>query len=386
MDISKISKAYELNDLEVVPDQLLLDPHNPRIAIDMEDELTYVPNELASVETQEYILSVINKSEHHIKELIRGLRTSGFLSGGSPIIVKNVYNRNKYLILEGNRRLTAIKHLLNERDKLNPTVLDTFQKLTVKEFIYNSDSTLSEEETIDILLGSIHIKGPLQWGPIEKAFYIYKAYIRELQKNYGKEVDFFYVKSFAEKAALFFNFKTNEVKKLLTIYRVYEQLKYNSYPVRQDHYSLIELAISNRDLNKAFFELDQHFNFSKEGLDNFANLCISDNRPISNPKLFQSFVKIYKNGTGNEVNMIVEHNASIDITLLKINNRLKKKTFIDQLKKIKSLLDGLVIADYQATIKEDTVVKEIKDIVKHRLSPLTRISKKKGAGKSLFRD
>ena len=242
------------------------------------------------------------------------------------------------MLLEGNRRLTAIKHLLNNKVKLKPTVLNTFQNLTVKEFIYNPDSTISEEETIDILLGSIHIKGPLQWGPIEKALYIYKSYMRELKKIYGEKIDFFYVKSFAEKVALFFNFKTNEVKNLLMIYRVYEQLKNNSYPVRQQHYSLIEMAVKNKNLKDSFFELDKHFKFSKEGLYKFANLCVIDSRPIRNPKLFNAFVKIYKNGTNNEINLIVEHNASIDQTLSKINNRLKKRTFIDQLEKIKSLL------------------------------------------------
>ena len=40
MDISSISKSYEMVDIEVTPEQLLLDPYNPRIALDM-DEKTY---------------------------------------------------------------------------------------------------------------------------------------------------------------------------------------------------------------------------------------------------------------------------------------------------------------------------------------------------------
>ena len=57
MDISNISKAYNLVDLEVVPDQLLLDPHNPRIAIDMEEEVTYTPDDLTSIQLSRNISS-----------------------------------------------------------------------------------------------------------------------------------------------------------------------------------------------------------------------------------------------------------------------------------------------------------------------------------------
>ena len=96
--------------------------------------------------------------------------------------------------------------------------------------------------------------------------------MRELKKIYGEKIDFFYVKSFAEKVALFFNFKTNEVKNLLMIYRVYEQLKNNSYPVRQQHYSLIEMAVKNKNLKDSFFELDKISNFLKRV---FINLLIS---------------------------------------------------------------------------------------------------------------
>ena len=371
MDISKISESYSLKDIYTYPDQLLLDPNNPRISFDIDEKLNYTDSQLLSNKIQDYVLSVINKSAYHIADLIKGFRTAGFLRGGSPIIVRHIED-NKYLLVEGNRRLTAIKYLLKEKDELNPTILKTLQKLKVQEFIYDNSSHISEEEAIDILLGTIHIKGPLQWGPIEKALYIHKAYMRELKKIFDENIDFFYVKSIAEDIAKFFNHKLNEIKYFLMIYRVYDQLKFNEYPVMQGHYTLIELAVRNSLLSKDFFGLDQHFNFSMTGLENFANLCICDNRPITNPLLFKSFFKIYKNGTPHEVSLIVEHEASIERTLKKVNNRLEKKKFSKQLDKIQALLEDLVITDYQFTNHEKETIREIRDLVKHRLSYLLR--------------
>ena len=48
-------------DIEVTPGQFLLDPYNPRIALDMDEDVKFTPEELASPEVQEFVLSVINK-------------------------------------------------------------------------------------------------------------------------------------------------------------------------------------------------------------------------------------------------------------------------------------------------------------------------------------
>src|SRR5690348_7625331 len=114
MDISSISKYYGLKPLTVKPRQLLLDPNNPRIVLDVNTDRKFTLSDLPSTEVQDYILSVINKQAHHIADLIRGIRSSGFVDKGDDMIVKRIPNLNKYLVIEGNRRTTAIKHLLKK--------------------------------------------------------------------------------------------------------------------------------------------------------------------------------------------------------------------------------------------------------------------------------
>ena len=372
MDISSISKTYEMVDIEVTPEQLLLDPYNPRIALDMDEEVKYTSEELASPDVQEFVLSVINKKEHHIADLIKGFRTSGYLKGTAPIIVKKIPNNDKYLILEGNRRITAIKHLLYDECQLNPTILNTLKKLNVNKFKFYNKGLFAEEDVIDILLGSLHLKGTLDWGAMERASYIYKSYMRSLKNEFGNKLKFSYLASHANKIASFYNLKPIEVKKSIMVSRIYEQLKDQGYPVRQDHYTLIEMVVSNKVLSQDFFVLDDKFHFSIEGLEDFAHLCISEDRPITNPKLFKAFETIYKKGTEHELNLAYHNTMPMFRILEGIKKRGEKKKFLNELETIKKRLEKLVLADYQGTVQEIRVAKEIKDLVKNKLARLTK--------------
>jgi hypothetical protein len=372
MDISKIAEYYELKDLNVTAEQLLLDPRNPRIAIDLKDEVHYTQEELVSPDVQDYTLSIINTSEHHIAELINSIRTAGFLPGLHEIIVKRVLNSNKYLVLEGNRRLTAIKFLLNEKGLLEQTVLKTLQKLPVKEFVFTTNQLVTEEETIDILLGSIHIKGPRAWGPIEKALYVYKSYKRELEKEFGENSEFVYIDSFGKKTGEFFNFQIKEIKKLLGISRIYEQLKNNGYGVRADNYTLIELAIGEKRMSNQYFEFDKFFNFSAMGLEKFNRMCIVPTRVIRNPKDFKTFVTIYNKGNNDDLHLVETRAEPLSRILQRVKNRQSQKAFVEKLTKIRNLLEGIAPTDYQGNMEETMVAKEIKSLVDSKLTPLTR--------------
>ena len=86
------------------------------------------------------------------------------------MIVKRVGGTNKFLVIEGNRRTTAIKHLLNESEKLKPIVRATLTRLRVKQFFYKTNAEFTKAAVIDILLGTIHITGRLPWGALERAY------------------------------------------------------------------------------------------------------------------------------------------------------------------------------------------------------------------------
>ena len=373
MDISAVSKCYKLAEIEVSPNQLLLDPNNPRIVLDVERKQEFTEQELASSSVQDYILSVINKEEHHLAELIRGMRASGFLRGLSDLIVKAVPNTNKYLVLEGNRRTTALKHLLAQKEHLNQQVLRTLANIPVKEFSFNPNNGFSEEEVVDILLGTIHITGPLGWGALEKAHYIYKSYIREMLKREPDFHRFRYERDCAGDVATLFNLSTKGVRKMIQVYRVYQQLREHGYEVQPHHFTLIDLAVGNRDLCADYFCLDEEtFLFSKTGLERINLLCINDNKPINNPKEFRAFATIYKHGTDYEVSRVESNDGSVEDILQNVNGRLGQRAFLARLESVKSQLMDLRPADFRNVNAEVEAIQKIKKLVDDKLFVLIK--------------
>jgi hypothetical protein len=374
MDISSISKYYELLPLKVTPDQLLLDPRNPRIVLDVDTDRKFSEEEIVSKDVQEYILSVINKQAHHIAELIRGISASGFIDKGDDMIVRRTSRSSKYIVIEGNRRTTAIKHLLEDPNSLKPAVLETLASLNVKEFVYRPNREFSEEAVIDILLGTIHVNGRLPWGALERAYYIYASYLREMKK-YTPDWDneFEYVSNCASEIAAFFNLSTKDVRRELTVYRVYEQLKNQSYEVFTHHFSLIDMAVRDKELCKGYFELNgKTFRLSSTGLKRFNKLCIDSRRPIKNPKDFRSFAKIYRQGTEHELELVESGEDHVDIVLERIRRRKDQRQFLAQLQGIKEHIEDLRPADFRESNAEIEMIRRIKRLVDNKLFPLTR--------------
>ena len=334
MDISTISQYHKLNPLQVSSEQLLLDPRNPRINVDIEERDELSNSELLSEELQLDILRKINKNEHHVSELIKDISKSGFVNGLGPFIVKRISGSNKYLVIEGNRRTTAIKHLKRESNGLSPGIVESLEQIHVEELEYLENDEFTEAEIIDILLGAIHIKGPLSWGAMEKAHYVYNNYMRQYTKHFqGSRFEF--NPDCLERVCDMFPYSQNDVKKSLMIYRIYLQLKQAGYTVKTDRFTLIESAVSDAGLRDGYFEFEEtQFVFSECGLDKLYNLCIKDDRIIRNPKDFNRFKKIYVFGSDEDVNAIENEIDSIEDIYADIQDDVRQGKALSKLEDI----------------------------------------------------
>lgn len=374
MDVSSISKYYRLKPIKVKPKQLVLDPNNPRIVLDVDTNRKFSLRELPRPHVQNYILSVINKQAYHIAELIRGIRASGFIDKGDDMIVKQIAGTGKYLVVEGNRRTTAIKHLLKESEKLRLAVRDTLLALHVKEFIYKPNREFTEDAVIDILLGTIHITGRLPWGPLERAYYVYKSYLRELRKH-TRSSAFEYVKDCSREVAAFFNLSVRGVRKEVMVYRVYEQIKGEGYDIAPHHFSLLEMAISDRKLCEEYFELRPlTFQFSNRGMARFDRLCIRPKKPINNPKDFRQFAKVFRHGKDHEVELIESNDEPISVVLGRLNGRLEAQEFLHDLEEIKDSINSLHPGEFRRTSAEVEMIRKIKNLVSKKLWRLVKES------------
>ncbi|OXB94672.1 ParB/Srx family N-terminal domain-containing protein [Parageobacillus galactosidasius] len=150
---------------------LKLDEQNPRFVVNQQKNLT-----------QEEIINYLLEYED-ISGLAKSINNYGGLLPGERLLV--IYENNNYIVLEGNRRTTAMKLLLepslipNEYKNDFPIITDICRK-NIEEI--QVDIVDSRDEAL-YPLTKRHIDGIKHWKPISK-LYFYKKQFDE-----GKSID-----------------------------------------------------------------------------------------------------------------------------------------------------------------------------------------------------
>jgi hypothetical protein len=340
---------YQLKEIHVDPADLLLDPNNPRLRKEAGLARTYSDQEIADAGLQQRLLRAMQQKEHEVMELSESIRHHGYLNIDS-IFVHRLAGVGKLLVIEGNRRTSAIKLLLQQTTSLSAHTRSSLEKIPVKELI-TRDGRPSAEIT-ELILAIRHIYGVKEWQPMQRAHTIYRAYMRILTED-GTHRAFQYEPNSAAQVARVMNIATKAVRKELMIYRVFHQLQDSHYPARSDHFSLIEMAVSNRMLSKEFFHLDgTTLEFSAEGAERLFKLCIQERAPIQNPALFRSFAQIAREGTTRDIDQVLESDAGIDVVYARVMRRQERKAAISQLEQAREVLQRIEVSDIRGTNAE----------------------------------
>ena len=261
---------YELKDFWIEPEKLLLWPNNPRLKISSFDELKYSPDELCSDDVQDKLWKMMLKEEHNVTEIIDSIESQGYTNLNS-IIIKRVGNSDKFIVLEGNRRTTAIRHWLKNRSDLSDEISKSLNKIPAKEFIHDG-----EDDYIQIfqLLAQMHIAGPKPWTPVQQAHMISQTY-EGLCKREDIMGEFSYCPRITKECAKILGQKWTEIKKDLAVYRIYKQLQSSGFLVEHEHYSKIRMLVDANNVFKDYMAIDQEsFKLSTFGLERFNDLFI----------------------------------------------------------------------------------------------------------------
>lgn len=358
---------FELNEIIVDSSDLVLDPNNPRIQNGNYSQKKFTDSEIISPDVQRYILKKMHEKEHAVPKLIESMKSNGFVNIDS-IFVKRLPSVNKFLVLEGNRRTTAIKHLLENSHTLDQKILQSIKKIPVKELI--CDDLQLQEDMTDFILSIRHLGGVKDWAPMQQAYSIYSTFMREWKKQSGlsefrKDVEM------VAKISSILNQEKKDIWKALRIYVAFDQLKQNEYLVKSDHYTLLDLAVNTYpSLRSKFFEVQEStFRMSSKGLRRFNKLCVEENCRVNNPQEFKDFFQIFKHGSEADLMMALESDENISELKLQLLNN-KKKSFCSELETIKNKIGELVIADFKQTSEEIKLIKEIKRTVDRKLYSL----------------
>lgn len=152
-EILKIS--YSKIKLKV--SEILFDPNNPRLNMD-EVEV----NKIVDEDVQN---TCFNRLLKYVGVLIDSILIMGFSIVDSIVVVKLSENSNQYVVIEGNRRLLALKYILSGKlVGVSATVkkaLESIEVLVLDDCVYDVTSH-------EILLTQAmrHVSGPKLWAPL----------------------------------------------------------------------------------------------------------------------------------------------------------------------------------------------------------------------------
>jgi hypothetical protein len=310
-----------LEERDVGVEELLLDPNNPRLAASFRSkEMRRVSDQeargrnLQSELEQRFGVPQTERDEEQVDRLIGdpiddggdgffsvddlkgSIRQIGFV-GIQNLVVRRVEGGTEYIVLEGNRRVAALKSVIAEHKGAisgparidDDAVLETLKSIRVMVLQTDGMSPEQIQEEIDRTLGLRHYGAQLPWDILPRA----KNIFDEFTKMYPEPME--YRPDRGNKVAQVLAIGRAEVKKLLRGYVVYEQLC-DLYPVKDDHFSLILAAIENRSLvafdyfgiHESSFELQGN---AAERIDQVCEFMNRDRngfeKTINDPKAFK---------------------------------------------------------------------------------------------------
>jgi len=154
--VSKIPRSLE-NETElkyVSPDVLDFDSTNPRFGGLMENR------------SQPEIQQELMKEPYYAIELVDSLLKNGFIDY-EPLVVKK--NGQRYTVVEGNRRLAAIREIQTHPDRYQGRIED-LKEIPVLVFPERPDEEQKNE--MRIYLGVRHLLGFREWPSLSKAQFL----------------------------------------------------------------------------------------------------------------------------------------------------------------------------------------------------------------------
>lgn len=156
--------ALDDNSPDIAIGKLLFDTENPRLA-----------EYGVSAKTSQFELLKILWENLAVREVALSIAHNGYFRN-EPLFVEK-HSKNKFVVIEGNRRLAAIQLLLHEdlRRRLRATDLPVISAARRKE-LGNLPVLHTTRREAWSQLGFKHVNGPATWGSYAKAQYIAKVH------------------------------------------------------------------------------------------------------------------------------------------------------------------------------------------------------------------
>lgn len=178
------AKEGRLTKLPV--DRLLLDPQNPRLASSGLGE-----------KPSQFEIAELMWTDEAVDELVLSIAANGYFEEEPVFVIPQAPEREhtKYYVVEGNRRLTAVRILLDDnlRKKLRATRLPTIDEQAKTALRELPVSIYPDRRSLWAYVGFKHINSPKQWDAYSKAQFVayvhdtYEIELSEISKSIGDQ-------------------------------------------------------------------------------------------------------------------------------------------------------------------------------------------------------
>lgn len=304
-------------------DNLKFDKDNPRL-----------PQKLIGNEQEADVIDYMLRNGN-ILELMKSIAETGY-SDAEPLLVVQDEADGKYIVVEGNRRLTAIK-LLNNPELAKVRKESVREILSEAKVIPEDVPVIIYDKRQDILdyLGYRHITGVKEWGPLEKARYLEQLYfIHNGEQN--RETIY-------SKLAKMIGSKANYVYKLHQALKLYDKANDEAYygakiTEEQISFSLITTALGYNEIVE-FLGLNDSQNDILENLNekNFEKLFLwlfdKESQKVFDSRQISALAEIVAKPAALEK---LENGSSIEEAVL--YTEAPAKAFMDMLSNAKKSL------------------------------------------------
>lgn len=154
-------------------ENLFLEPNNPRFA-DISDDALNIPVDRFTENTiQENTYQKMLHPRFDIISLAKSIETVGFLPVDN--IVVRPLNKSDFIIVEGNRRITAVKYIINQFN-IGQSLINEEDYNLLKEFdvLVIDDNNIDQEYVGMVVQGVRNVSGIKKWDAFQKAQFIDK--------------------------------------------------------------------------------------------------------------------------------------------------------------------------------------------------------------------
>jgi hypothetical protein len=168
---SNTRSTFEFDAQDISISKLLLDPNNYRF-LDRRKFKKKAANRFHEDSVQRATLEALEQS-YQLDELKHSILTNGYVPMERIIVVHYTAKSGYFLVIEGNRRVAALKSILKEGEdgviELSGTQKASLSKIPCA-VLKSSGPSLKHAERV--IMGIRHIAGPREWGAYQQALLV----------------------------------------------------------------------------------------------------------------------------------------------------------------------------------------------------------------------